>query len=424
MSLLAANFRQTVAKEKDIRMSNEARCDVGYPTGFLNVDFTNGQVIHVKSTEKSIDEYYYSVGITDGSMATFIGRAGCGKTTFIAQAAANIVRPFKTSCIFEDSIEGGLTWSRRESLSGFHEHELQNRYIVRNSGVTAENFYKRIKMIHDMKLAEPEKYMYDTGMLDNFGNPIQAFEPTIYILDSIAMIMPDKYTQEDELSGNMSSTSSARVIAQIMRTIVPMLKSANIMLFIVNHILEDVSINPMQHKKGQVAYLKQGERLPKGNTVIYLSNNIVRLDDSAKLKENEKYKIAGSLVDVTFVKSRSNRPNVLTTLVFDQDKGFDPLLSLYVFLQEKGRINGSGVGMYIDDAKDYKFSMGNIKEKISSKPEFKKLFMGAAFEELCKLPKLPTTELEEQRETTDELYGMCMSFRPSESQISSVEDDL
>lgn len=424
MSLLATNFRLAVKKEKDPRMSTEARCDVGYSTGFLNVDFTNGQVIHVKSEEKNLNQFYYSVGITDGSMATFIGRAGCGKTTFIAQAAANIVRPFKTSCIFEDSVEGGLTWSRREVLSGFHDKELQERYIVRNSGVTAENFYQRIKMIHDMKLENPSEYMYDTGLLDTFGVPIRAFEPTIYILDSIAMIMPDKYTSEDELSGGMSSTAGAKVIAQIMRTIVPMLKAANIILFIVNHILEDVSINPMQHKKAQISFLNQGERLPKGNTVIYLSNNIVRIDDAEKLKDDAKFKVAGNISKITFVKSRTNRPNVETKLVYDQDNGFDPILSLYLFLQEKGRVNGSGVGMYIDDKNDYKFSMGNIKDKLKNKPEFKAIFMKAAQEELCKLPKLPSNEMEAQRSATDDLYSMCMSCDPTVNDISNEMETI
>lgn len=424
MSLLATNFRLAVKKEKDPRMSTEARCDVGYSTGFLNVDFTNGQVIHVKSEAKNLNQFYYSVGITDGSMATFIGRAGCGKTTFIAQTAANIVRPFKTSCIFEDSVEGGLTWSRREVLSGFHDKELQERYIVRNSGVTAENFYQRIKMIHDMKLENPSEYMYDTGLLDTFGVPIRAFEPTVYILDSIAMIMPDKYTSEDELSGGMSSTAGAKVIAQIMRTIVPMLKAANIILFIVNHILEDVSINPMQHKKAQISFLNQGERLPKGNTVIYLSNNIVRIDDAEKLKDDAKFKVAGNISKITFVKSRTNRPNVETKLVYDQDNGFDPILSLYLFLQEKGRVNGSGVGMYIDDKNDYKFSMGNIKDKLKNKPEFKAIFMKAAQEELCKLPKLPSNEMDEQRSATDDLYTMCMSCDPTVNDISNEMETI
>lgn len=419
VSLLAYNFRQTVAKDKDFRMRDEAKCDVGYPTGFLNFDFMNGGVIHVKSEEKNLDYNYYSVGVTDGSFIMVIGRSGSGKTTLMTQSGANIVRQFKTSCIFEDSVEGGLTWARREALSGFHERELHERYIVRNAGVNAENFYKRIKMIHDLKLENPDKYTYDSGLLDNFGNPITKFEPTLYMLDSIAMIMPEKYADDEELSGSMSTTAGAKVIAQIFRSIIPMLKTANIILWVINHILEDVSINPMQKKKAQVSYLKQGERLPKGNTVIYLSNTIIRVDDATKLKEDEKFKFSGSLVEISLIKSRSSKANQSTTLVFNQDRGFDPILSLYVFLAEKGRVLGQGVGMYLDTdpEKKYKFSMSNIKDKLNSSPEFSKLFMHTAYEELIKLPKLIQVDNDKETSMTNNILNLCYAARPKTEDV-------
>lgn len=410
MSLLADNFRLLASKDKDLRMKTEASGDVGYPTGFLNFDFTNGCIVHSVNKEKGIDQKYYSTGYTDGSFIMVIGRSGCGKSTYLAQVAANIVRPFKTSCIFEDSIEGGMQWNRREALSGFHDEELKSRYIVRNSGVTAENFYKRIKMIHDMKMEHPEEYMYDTGLLDSFGEPIKKFEPTVYILDSIAMIMPEKYTEEDELSGQMSTTASAKAVAQIFRTIIPMLKSANIILFVINHIMQDVQINPMMHSKAQVSYLKQGERLPKGNTIIYLANNIIRLDDCAKLKEGEGFNIPGSIVEVTLVKSRSNRANLSTRLVFNQDTGFDPMLSLFLFLKERGRINGAGIGLYIDTYNEYKFSQRTFKEKIAEIPELHNIFMNACAEELITIPTLVEhSSTTESVSTVNDIFKMAAS---------------
>jgi energy-coupling factor transporter ATP-binding protein EcfA2 len=421
MSLLAENFRRIVAKDKDPGMRVEAKCGVGFPTGFLNFDFMNGSVIHVKNKEKDLDYNYYSIGIGDGTLITFIGRSGCGKSTMITQMAANIVRQFKTSTIFEDSIEGGMSWPRRETLSGFHDEELQNRYIVRDTGITAENFYKRIKLIYDMKMEDPSAYSYDTGLLDNFGNPLIALEPTVYILDSLALIMPEKIAEETELSGSMSTTSGAKVVTQIFRTIIPMLKSANIIVMVVNHILEDVNINPMQHKKAQIGYLKQGERLPKGNTVIYLSNNIIRLDDVTKLKENEKYHIAGTLVEATLIKSRSNRPNQTTTFVYDYDSGFDPILSLYVFLNEAGRVNGAGVGMYLDDYKDFKFSMGNIKQKLQNSPEFYSIFKKIALDELSKLPKLQREEPKIEHNMANDILTLTSSLKPT---TDSVQPDI
>lgn len=399
---LAELFRETVSKSKDLRMSSEAKPDVGYPTGFLNFDFINGYMYHVDYGD--IHTQYYSLGISDGSMVMVIGRTGCGKTTFCTQVAANIVRPFPNATIFEDSVEGGLIAERRQQLSGFYGEEYHKRYIIRNKGVNAENFYARIKMIHDMKLANPDKFMYDTGKLDKFGQPISIFEPTVYILDSIAMIMPEDLTEEEELSGSMSVTASAKVVTNIMRRIVPMLKAANIILIVINHILDDISVKP---KKAAIAYLKQGESLPRGKTLLYLCNTLIRLDDK-KMKEDEKFKIPGSLVTVSAVKSRSAIANRPTPLVFNQISGFDPDLSLFVMLYEAGRIHGAGLGMFFDDRNDLKFSFGTFKDKIKSNPELYKVFMETALDELKQYP------------TNQDVEDAAASFSTTENILSML----
>lgn len=370
---LSQRFRQTVAKHKDYRMKEESSPDVSYSTGFLNFDFMNGSVIHVKSPERNFN--YYSVGIQDGSMAMLIGRSGCGKTTFAVQVAANIVREFPTACIFHDDIEGGLREDRREIISDMHGDELKNKYISRNTGITAENFYERLRLIHDMKLENRDDYEYDTGLYDSSGNRIYKLEPTVYILDSLALLMPEKYTEEEELSGSMSSTASAKVNSMSFKRIIPMLKAANIILLMINHINKKIDINPMQRTKSQVSYLKQDETLPGGNTAIYVSNLLIRFDDNTKLKEDEAFGIPGNFVDITLVKSRSNRAGRTCTLVFDQNRGFDPELSLFVMLKNAKRVNGAGAYLYIGDRDDIKFSQKNFKDKLRENPELAKAFI-------------------------------------------------
>ncbi len=261
MSLLATQFRQQVSKSKDYKMKVETEFPIGYSTGFLGFDFMNGTVVHTKVDNKDIE--YYSVGIVDGSMNMIIGRAGCGKTTWCTQTGANIIRPFKTSCIFHDDIEGGIVKARTEVLTRMSGEALSKRYISRNTGITAENFYERVKMIYDLKMSDREAYSYDTGVYDSEGNRIHKLEPTIYILDSLALLMPEKYTEEDDLSGQMSATAAAKTNAMLFKRVIPMLKSANIILFIINHINQKVDINPMMKSKAQVSYLKQAETLPK-----------------------------------------------------------------------------------------------------------------------------------------------------------------
>ena len=175
MSILVDRFRASVSKLKDFRMKSESEFAVSYPTGFLNFDFVNGTVVHVKTD--SLDVRYYSVGIQDGSMVMIIGRSGCGKTTWAMQTAANIVRRFATSAIFHDDIEGGITDTRKETLTKFYGEELKAKYISRGTGITAENFYERVKMIHDEKIENRSDYEYDTGLFDTSGNRIFKLEP-------------------------------------------------------------------------------------------------------------------------------------------------------------------------------------------------------------------------------------------------------
>ena len=309
------------------------------------------------------------------AISLYFGLPGCGKTTWCIQTAANIVRPFKTSCIFEDNIEGGLTSTRRATLSKFSPEELQNRFVCRNTGITAENFYERIKMIHDIKIENRTDYEYDTGLYDDMGNRIYKLEPTVYILDSIALLMPEKYTEEDELSGQMAATAAAKANTSIFKRVIPMLKAANIILLVINHINQKVQLNAFSMTKAQVSYLKPDETLPGGNAIVYLSNLMLRFDDKSKLKVEEGLGIDGSLVDVSLVKSRTSKAGKFATLVFNQDYGYDEELSLFILLKNANRINGAGAYLFIGDRSDMKFAQKNFKAKLAESEEFRQVFM-------------------------------------------------
>lgn len=381
-SFLVEQFRNDMVKLKDPRM-DEAVFDVAYSTGFLGLDFLNGIVVHVKSATQNFK--YNSIGVLDGSATTVIGRPGCGKSTLLLQIGSNIIRQFKTAALYHDDIEGGMADARKEVLTGMDPTELQRRYIYRNSGITAENFYQRIKVIHDIKISNKAKFEYDTGLYDTKGDRIFKLEPTVYIIDSIPMLMPEKITEEDELSGQMSATSGAKVNTRIFKQIVPMLKVANIIVLCINHILDDVNINPMQRSKAQTAYLKQGERLPGGRAAIYLANNMFRMDDSAKLKETEGLGIDGSIVDLNIVKSRTNKSGKSIPLVFNTTMGgFDALLSMFQFLKAQGKITAKGAYMSLEGS-EIKFTQKMFKTKMHDDPVFREDFARACNTELIGL---------------------------------------
>lgn len=394
MGLLAERFRAQMAKTKDPRME-EAVADVMYPTGFLPFDFLNGYKIHVKSDTQ--DFWYSSVGIVDGSSTMILGRSGSGKTTIALQMAANIIRPFPEATIFYDDIEGGSNDTRRELLTHFTPEECQQRIIYRNTAVSAENFYKRIASIYEIKMNNRADFEYDTGKLDSQGNKIYKLIPTVYILDSLALLTPEKLTEEEELSGQMSTTATAKTNTAVFKRIIPKLKAANIILFTINHINDKIEINTFTHSKAQISFLKQGETLPGGKAALYLANNMIRVDDGAKLKETDGLGINGKIVDFEIIKSRTNAAGRSVPMVFDFTNGFDDILSLFMFLKSTGAII-TGATCYLRGHEDMKFRQRDFKNKLFNDPEFAKVFNEVARAELETL--LGNPEVEEQKNIT------------------------
>ena len=378
MSLLVSNFRKKVSGMKDARISSEAEFGVGYPTGYLSFDFANGTKVRVEKKDGT-SFTYNSIGIVDGSMVSCVGRAGCGKTTFVMQTSGEIIRKFPNSAIFHEDIEGGISDMRKRQLLNMTEEEFNERYICRNTGINTENFYERIKIIHDEKINNREDYEYDTGLYDSSGERIFKLQPTVVILDSLAMLMPGDMADDDELAGPMGAAAIARKNTQLIKRIIPMLKIANIIFFVINHILPDPSLMP---KKAQTAWLKVGERVSGGETAIYLANNFLRFDDKNKLSADKDFGINGILVDIQFIKSRTNSAGRVVNMVFDYANGFDHELSMYLLLSNTGRIHGSGVGMYLEDRTDMKFSKKTFKKKLATEPEFMQLFAKVSLEAL------------------------------------------
>lgn len=111
-----------------------------------------------------------------------------------------------------------------------------------------------------------------------------------------------------------------------------------------------------------------------GAAIVYLSNLMLRFDDKSKLKADEGFGISGSIVDITLVKSRSNRAGRISTLVFNQEIGYDEELSEFLLLKNSGRINGAGAYLYIGTRDDMKFSQKQFKNKLHSDPEFAEVF--------------------------------------------------
>lgn len=360
------------AASKNKINNNKEEFEVMYPTGFAALDYLNGQMIHVKSDKVNMG--YRSTGIVDGSSNMFIGRSGCGKSTLVFQIIGNIAKQFDDANIFIDDIEGSLPMSRKEFLLGMTEDQLRSRVNFRNTGITTDNVYQRIKQIHDIKLANRSDYEYDTGLYDTYGNRIFKLVPTIYCIDSFAMLMPDDIIEKDELDQGMGATKVAKQNTQLIKKISQLLRDANIILFSINHINDDPQTGFLP-KPAQISGLKVGERLPGGKAALYIANNLFRLDDKGTLKDSEGYGIAGKVVDVSLVKSRTNITKRSVPLIFNMTEGgFDPILSMFHLLKTEGKVMGAGARLYFDSLPDVKFSQKTFKQELMKNEDLQKAF--------------------------------------------------
>lgn len=375
MTLLSQAFRQQVAQTKDISQKNEMTYSVSYPTGFLNLDFANGYIQEVNGSLR------YELGISDGSINMIISDSGVGKTTLCTQIAANIVRRFKTSTVFYEQAEVGTNIQRIKNISGFtSDDEFSKRFVIRDAGITIESIYERVKMVHDIKVDNQSNYLYDTGMIDMRGDPIFKFEPTIFIVDSVKMVLSRKNAEADE-TNNMAAATNAKANSEYYTKMVPLCREANIIMLLINHITMDINTGFLP-KKSELPYLKQNEHISGGKSLTYIQNNIFRLDIKTKLKPEEGFGIVGSVVNIDVVKSRTNKSSrARCYLVFDQEIGYDPDLSLLLLLKENKILEGSGAYLKLPGY-DKKFSQKQFKDILYSDSNFYAAFVNICLEYL------------------------------------------
>lgn len=412
---LLENFRSKISKVKTKGVDKIAEFDVMYSSGFLSIDYLNGTTVFVESQERKFK--YNACGIVDGSTNTIIGRSGSGKSTLLTQIAGNIVRQFPQAKLYIDDIEGSLPIARKEFLLGMTPEELDKKVEMRNSGITTENLFKRIQTIHSIKTENKKDFEYDTGLYDTYGNRIFKLIPTVYMVDSLPMLLPEDIVEDDELGGGMDASQVAKKNTMMFKKIAQLCKEANIIFFTINHILDDIHTGFLP-KPAQISGLKQGERLPGGKSAIYLANNMFRVDDSLTLKEKDGFGIDGSVVTLTLVKSRTNANKRTIPLIFNKTEGrFDEMLSLFQLLKQEGVFKGAGAYLYLDACPDIKFGQRNFKTVISGSEELQRAFATECFNLLSKYLSCTRVARQETNSPAMNIFNMINSMGNTQQEI-------
>lgn len=343
-----------------------------YPTGFDELDYRNGckVVVTDMNTKENITEYF-KVGIPGGTCNAFIGPSGSGKTAMAIQAGKHIAASVPGGLLIHEDAEQATDLSRVIKITGGDKEWLKENYIYRNVGVNTEDFFNRIKAHVEMKIENKDELTYDTGKLDEFGQPQKELVPTVWILDSLANLMPSKNLDEEGTGTNMTAAQIAKANSNIFKKLIPLLAAGNVILFIINHIGVAISVSMYEQPKKQVNFLKQGENIPGGNTVIFLCNNIFKLEAKAAYKADDKYKIEGFPTNLTIIKSRTNKAGQLFELIFSNG-AFSQIMSKFHMAKTHEIIKGAA---YLEmEGYPTKFRNSNFVEKYMSEPEFRQAF--------------------------------------------------
>ena len=351
-----------------------------YKTGFPTLDYKLGFNVNVFDKDGNVDYTYPSLGISAGTIVGVIGKTHVGKTTLAIQLASNIVRPFPNGTVLHFDLEGGTNMTRIGIISKFTSTEMsEGKYILRQSNASIEDIKMTISRIYLEKKAHPEIYQYDTGKVNELGEPIVAYEPTCLIIDSIPSL--STYINENTKDGIKklgevdSQTGQLRLTQEVGRFLkesMQMMRSANIIMFVVNHIKEKLTLGVPQAP--ELMYLKQNETMPCGKALQYYTDTLIRLTaiGSEKYLE-EDYGFDGFGVKAQFVKNRSNVNGSEAPLVFDKFRGYDSLWSSLSFAKENELLGGNKNGRYFISNKELKFTNLTAHQDFANNRELYKI---------------------------------------------------
>lgn len=204
MGIGLAMFKQV---RKDGKNSDqEIVTPLAYPTGFMALDYCNGQLVEVLDDNDYITETYDSVGLVGGTMTTFIADSGLGKTSSAQQMAVNIISPFEDAFVIHEDIEQAGHANRVYHISNKKARWLKDHYSIYQDS-HAENVVSRFTDHAKMKMNNKDVFTYNTGLKDMYGNDIIALVPTVVIIDSLAVMRTGEidFTQDaDKTTNNMA----------------------------------------------------------------------------------------------------------------------------------------------------------------------------------------------------------------------------
>ena len=354
---------------------------ISYSTGFPVLDYYLGYNVNVYNKDGEYVNTYPSLGITAGSYVLFVGKPSTSKTATAVKIAANIVRPFDNGTILHFDLEQAMNYSRIQALTKLPMNQMQDgKYILRQEKMSLEDMKSAIVRIHNEKVQHPELYKYKTGKINEFGEEIELYEPTVVILDSIAtitMALDDGTTKSLEKMEEVGTqTDRMRLTAEIGRffnEILTILRESNIILIAINQIKTKPQLGFIT-QPADILGLKVDENLPGGAGPRFLAHILLKFVAVGSEKyDDEDDGFSGFKVRAEIIKSRVSAALKTVNLIYDKNTGVDMVRSTVDYAKDMGLVSGNKNGYYFITDKDEKFTLKNMVEDFRNNPKLYKI---------------------------------------------------
>jgi len=335
-------------------------------TGFRLLDYSNGY-------RSELNPDMFISGVVGGKIHQYIGRSSSGKTSFAQQVAANIIRPYldyDSSVVLHYDFELSSNKNRARKMAKFGD-KFDDKYIIVNNDLSTDSMFDMIHNVIDFKKSCGETI--DT--IDEEGNPLKSFVPTVFIVDSIPFMRPRSVVEKAEIDPKMTAQAVARFNSNMSKNLVTLLKKYNITIILINHIQDNISSGPVP-EPSELKFLSQKEHLPGGKALKYVTDFMLYFKSGTSYKEDKEWKTRGMDTTIRIIKSRASAAGQMFKYVYFQDTGFQDALTNYEFIKKNSdMVGGGGASFYIkNDPTETKFSKGKLIEKYESIPEFAAYF--------------------------------------------------
>lgn len=360
-----------------------------HKTGFHLFDYYFGSVINMHDEIGNIVNQEPRIGQAAGTFNLIIGNSGSGKTTLASQIAANVIRQYKYSNVIHYDCENRFDISRCENITRLPAHFFgidndggAERYMIKTGMVGLDTIQEMIVKVYVNKMKCKDVMLVPSGYKNEFGKDVMVFEPTVIIIDSMTTVMNETFnpnnskeaSDAEKMRSNTEGARDAKTLKGFFKDIIPLCKEANIIIYGINHINSNMSMNAFTPVAKQQNYLKQDESIPGGKTMIYYPFNIIKLtarpsDDFTEESDG----FAGHMVMVEPIKSSSNQSGnnskgISFELVFSHKTGFDSLRSIIMYGRDRGIVEGNKNRMKFKEDPSFTFNLKDVYKEKDEKP--------------------------------------------------------